>query len=219
MSAPQVLQGIAQVTAAFSEHGIAKNSKNESQGFKFRGIDDVLNRMSRHLVESNLIITPRVISREVNERTNSRGNAIFYVVLTVEYTIYSVIDGSSVTVVTVGEAMDSGDKATNKALSIAYKYMAFQTFSIPVSEDPDKETHEVKAKKLNSNDPPFDMSPPKLMGENEVEVISKLLIESDTDPEKMCSAYGVTAVADIPLSKFSEIQSRLQSKIKSKKES
>lgn len=218
MNSPQVLQGIAQVTAAFAEHGIAKNNKNESQGFKFRGIDDVLNRMSRHLVEANLVITPKVLSREVMERTNSRGNAIFYVVLTVEYTIHSIVDGTSVTVVTVGEAMDSGDKATNKALSIAYKYMAFQTFSIPIAEDPDKEVHEVRAKKLNPVDPPFDMDPPKLMGENEVEVISKLLVESGTDAEKMCTAYGVSAVADIPLSKFAEIQNRLQSKIKSKKE-
>ena len=45
----------------------------------------------------------------------------------------------------IGEAMDSGDKATNKAMSAAYKYAAFQTFAIPTegTPDADAETHEV----------------------------------------------------------------------------
>ncbi|MGL9724902.1 ERF family protein, partial [Sodalis sp. (in: enterobacteria)] len=46
------------------------------------------------------------------------------------------------------EAMDSGDKATNKAMSIAYKYAAFQAFCIPTEEtaiDADAEVHEVAA--------------------------------------------------------------------------
>jgi hypothetical protein len=56
-------------------------------------------------------------------------------------------DGSKHTVVTVGEAMDSGDKASNKAMSAAYKYAAFQTFCIPTEgdNDADSTTHEVAA--------------------------------------------------------------------------
>lgn len=56
-------------------------------------------------------------------------------------------DGSIHTVTTYGEAMDSGDKATNKAMSIAYKYAAFQAFCIPTEEtaiDADAETHQVQ---------------------------------------------------------------------------
>ena len=43
--------------------------------------------------------------------------------------------------------MDSGDKATNKAMSAAYKYAALQTFCIPTEGDNDADatTHEVKA--------------------------------------------------------------------------
>ena len=38
--------------------------------------------------------------------------------------------------------MDSGDKASNKAMSAAFKYACFQTFCIPTEEmqDPDAET-------------------------------------------------------------------------------
>ncbi len=142
-SSPQVLRGIQQVIAAFAENGIGKNRKNESQGFKFRGIDDVMNRMAQHLVEANLVIAPNIRSREVNERVNSRGNPLFYVTVQVDFTVYSSVDGSSIVCSVPGEAMDSGDKATNKALSIAYKYMAFQLFAIPVDEDPDAHTHVV----------------------------------------------------------------------------
>jgi hypothetical protein len=65
-----------------------------------------------------------------------------------EFDFVSASDGSKHTVSTFGEAMDSGDKATNKAMSAAYKYAAFQAFAIPTEgdNDPDNSTHEVKAK-------------------------------------------------------------------------
>lgn len=201
-----VYQGIHQVMAAFSEKGIAKDSKNESQGFKFRGIDAVLNRLSQHLVEANLVIIPQVLSRDVSERTNSRGNALFYVTLNVAYTIKSAIDGSEAVVVTVGEAMDSGDKATNKALSIAYKYMAFQLFAIPIDEDPDRQSHEVKGKGT------------PMMDADDEKIITKLLDEAGMSMEELLGIYKVITFSDIPKTQFATITGKLQSKIKSKGE-
>ena len=71
---------------------------------------------------------------------------MFYVVVKAEFDFVSTEDGSIHTVTTYGEAMDSGDKATNKAMSIAYKYAAFQAFCIPTEEtaiDADAEVHQV----------------------------------------------------------------------------
>lgn len=201
-----VYQGIHQVMAAFSEQGIGKNSKNESQGFKFRGIDDVLNRLSKHLVEANLVIIPQVLSRDVHERTNARGNALFYVTLNVAYTIKSAVDGSETTVVTVGEAMDSGDKATNKALSIAYKYMAFQLFAIPIDEDPDKHTHEVKGKSKEFFDTNY-------MTEDDVKIIKNLLDKTGMAEADLASIYKVESVEKIPLHNFAQIVDKLQKRI------
>lgn len=217
--APQVLKGVAQVIAAFADHGIGKNRKNDAQGFTFRGIDDVLNRMSRHLVDANLVIIPKVTSREVHERTNARGNALFYVVLTVDYTIMSALDGSSVTITTIGEAMDSGDKATNKALSIAYKYMAFQTFAIPISDDPDSETHSVKPRVEAPSFPPSDEpDTTKKMGPSEVKTIIALCDEAGVSPDVIAKSFGAKSIEDVGLPNFAAIVDRLQSKIKSKKE-
>jgi hypothetical protein len=71
---------------------------------------------------------------------------LFYVVCEVSFDLVSAVDGSRHTVHVIGEAMDSGDKATNKAMSAAYKYMAMQVFCIPTEGDNDADatTHTVK---------------------------------------------------------------------------
>lgn len=200
--APAVLLGIRQVIEAFSQNGIAKNHKNESQGFKFRGVDDVLNRMGQELVAAHLVIVPNISKREVYERTNSRGNPIFFVSIEVDYTIYSTLDGSSVTCRAPGEAMDSGDKATNKALSIAYKYMAFQLFAIPIAEDPDRESP-----RLGTSKP---------IAKDELALVKKLLAEAEFAEEKLLAIYEVEALEALPQMKLPEITAKLQQKIAGK---
>ena len=141
----KVYQAINRVQAALAREGISKSRKNEQQGYKFRGIDEVYNALSPLLAEHGLCILPRCTERLCVERTNAKGTALFYVTVRAEFDFVSSEDGSKHTVTTYGEAMDSGDKATNKAMSAAYKYAAFQTFAIPTegTPDADAETHEV----------------------------------------------------------------------------
>ena len=143
----KVYEKIAAVTAELSKIGISKDSKNQSQGYAFRGIDQVYGALSPLLSKHGLCILPRVTDRQVIERQNRQGTALFYVTLTVEFDFVAAEDGSKHTVITVGEAMDSGDKASNKAMSAAYKYAAFQAFCIPTEgdNDADSQTHEVAA--------------------------------------------------------------------------
>ena len=107
----------------------------------FRGIDDVYNVVSPLLAENGLCILPRVLSRQCEERQSKNGGALFYVTVEVEFDFVSSEDASKHTVKTFGEAMDSGDKATNKAMSAAYKYAAFQAFAIPTEGDNDADSH------------------------------------------------------------------------------
>jgi len=141
-----VYKAINAVQADLSKVGVGKDSKNEQQGYKFRGIDAVYNALSPLLSRHGLCILPRVVSREVIERTNHKGTALFYVTVGMEFDFVASEDGSHHTVTTYGEAMDSGDKATNKAMSAAYKYACMQAFSIPTEgdNDADAQTHEVK---------------------------------------------------------------------------
>lgn len=140
-----VYQAINEVAAELAQMGIAKNSKNQMQGFNFRGIDAVYNTLAPLLAKHKLCILPRCLERICVERINAKGTALFYVTVKSDFDFVG-IDGSKHTITTYGEAMDSGDKATNKAMSAAYKYAAFQAFCIPTEEtaiDADSETHEV----------------------------------------------------------------------------
>jgi hypothetical protein len=143
----KVYLAIATVAANLAKEGISKARTNQSQGYKFRGIDDVYNSLAPFLAEAKLCILPNVLSREVVERVNAKSTALFYVTVRVQFDFVSAEDGSKHSVVTYGEAMDSGDKATNKAMSAAYKYAAMQAFCIPTEGDNDADatTHEVKA--------------------------------------------------------------------------
>lgn len=141
----KVYQAISAVMAELSKEGITKNNKNQQQGYSFRGIDNVYNALAPILSKNGLVILPRVLSREVTERTTSNNKPLFYVVVQVEFDLVCAEDGSKHTIATIGEAMDSADKATNKAMSAAYKYACIQAFCIPTEGDNDADatTHEV----------------------------------------------------------------------------
>ena len=143
-----VYECIAAVSADMASAGISKDRKNAQQGYNFRGVDDMYNALAYPLSRRGLCILPRVLAREVVERTTAKGSALFYVTAEVEFDFVSAKDGSKHTVKTFGEAMDSADKATNKAMSAAYKYAVMQVFCIPTvgDNDADATTHDVAAR-------------------------------------------------------------------------
>lgn len=141
----EVYKSIAAITGKLAREGITKDRKNQQQGFQYRGIDDVYAALSPLLAEHNLCILPRIVSKESAERTSAKGGVLFYNLVTAEFDIVSAIDGSKHTVISYGEAFDSGDKSIGKAMSYAYKAMAFMTFAVPTEgdNDPDATTHEI----------------------------------------------------------------------------
>jgi hypothetical protein len=145
----KVYQAINKVQADLARVGISKARTNsQGAGYKFRGIDDVFNALSPLLATHGLCILPRMLTRACEERMSKSGGNLFYVTVEAEFDLVAAEDGSKHTIRTFGEAMDSGDKATNKAMSAAYKYAAMQAFSIPTEGDNDTEnyTHEVMPK-------------------------------------------------------------------------
>jgi hypothetical protein len=145
----KVYQAINEVQKELAASGISKDSENKFDNYKFRGIDAVYNHLSPLLAKHGLCILPRMVARTSEERQSQKGGALFYVTVEAEFDFVSAVDGTHHTVRTFGEAMDRGDKATNKAMSAAYKYAAFQAFCIPTEEtsaDADAETHEVAAR-------------------------------------------------------------------------
>ena len=141
--APAPAQSIyAAINGIMSEIGaIGKEQKNKEQGFLYRGIDVVMNVLQPLLIKHKVFVYPEVLEQLRNERVTNKGGTLLYSVLKIKYT-FCAMDGSSVTATVIGEGMDSGDKASNKAMSIAFKYACFQVFCIPTEEmkDPDGDT-------------------------------------------------------------------------------
>jgi ERF superfamily protein len=139
MSAPSVYAAINAIASELSEHGIAKDRVNEADDYKYRSIDDLLERLAPLLAKHRLCILPRVRKRTLVERNDEGQRSLFHVAVKVAFTLTSVEDGTSHVVEAFGEALDPSDKATAKAMTAAYKSAMVQTFCIPIAgtEDPD----------------------------------------------------------------------------------
>lgn len=142
----EIFKKIPEVMAEIG--AIGKTRNNPQQGYKFRGIDEVYNAVNAALSKHGIFCAPTVLSMSREERQTKTGGTLLYTILNIKYTFYAS-DGSFFDCVTVGEAMDSGDKSCNKAMSAAQKYAFFQVFSIPTEEhkDTELESHEIKGKK------------------------------------------------------------------------
>jgi hypothetical protein len=140
-----VYQAISNVTAELARSGIGKTKRNAAQGFSYRGVDDVMQALAAALPKCGLVMLPRVTNRTERAAPSKSGGTIYTVILDVEWDLVSTVDGTLHTIVVQGESMDSGDKATNKALSAAYKYAAVLAFSIPLEGIEDADAHSPEA--------------------------------------------------------------------------
>lgn len=164
---PDVYRAIAYVMKEIGKAGISKDRKNQQQGYSFRGIDEVMNALNPILSDAALVILPRMMSRTQEERTTAKGGLLFYVVVEAQFDFVSAKDGTKHTAVMYGEAMDSADKATNKAMSAALKYACLQVFCIPTEgmDDADAVTHTPEPKQQSAPQQAAPHSEPSYRGD------------------------------------------------------
>lgn len=138
----KIYQAIPAIMHDLSAIKKEKKAGDGKFGYMFRGIDDVMNALHPLLSAHGVFVTPEVLEQERTERVvegyNGQKKTTLWSVLKIRFTFHAD-DGSSVSCTTIGEGMDNGDKASNKAMSIAMKYAMFQVFCIPTEEmeDPD----------------------------------------------------------------------------------
>lgn len=127
---------------------VRKGDRNDSQSFNFRGIDAVVNAVSPALREHGVVVLPTV--RKVTASTVEVGRnrtRMGHVSVIVRYRFVGP-DGDHLDCTTVGEAMDAGDKATPKAMSVAFRTALLQALALPTDEpDPDSQSYERSAAK------------------------------------------------------------------------
>lgn len=116
--------------ADIGKTGIAKLSKNKDQGYNFRGVEAAMNEMAPILIRNGIIVSPSYSEYAVHERESKSGGKLRFVTLKGSFK-FEADDGSFVTGEAYGEGMDSSDKATSKAQSVAYRTALFQQFVVP----------------------------------------------------------------------------------------
>lgn len=199
---PKVYEAICAVMEEIGHSGISKGRKNQQQGYSFRGIDDVYNELNSLLSKHKVIMTPRILTREVAERQTQKGGVLFYVTVEAEFDFISAEDGSKHTVRTFGEAMDSADKATNKAMSAAYKYAAMMVFCIPTEGDNDADsmTHEIAPRRQVGINPKTGMATAhalkKNKGPDNWDAFQSELLECNSIAMLTKFALGWSAIAE-----------------------
>lgn len=121
---------------------VKKDSKNQAQRFNFRGIDAVMNAVGPALRKYGVVILPEDVEVHRSNGTTANGKPTAEVVLKVTYRVYGP-GGDSIHGRVAAEAMDFGDKAIAKAMSVAYRTFLLQALTIPTDEpDPDSESYE-----------------------------------------------------------------------------
>lgn len=137
----EIVKLLSQVMAEVG--AVRKGDRNSQQNFNFRGIDAVTNAVSPALRKAGVIVTPQVIDYQYGSVTvGSKGTVMGHVKVMVRY-VFHAPDGSSLETVVPAESFDSGDKATAKAMSVAFRTCLLQTLCLPTDEiDPDATSYE-----------------------------------------------------------------------------
>lgn len=117
---------------------VPKDRKNEGQGYKFRGIDEVYNLVHPIMAAHGVFMSATILTETTTERPSKNGGVLITRSMHVRYR-FTADDGSYIETDVIGEGMDSGDKAANKAMSVGQKYAILQTFLVPTDDPKDPE--------------------------------------------------------------------------------
>lgn len=121
---------------------VAKKERNLQQNFNFRGIDAVVNKVGPALRNAGGFIVPEVVSQVHSTGATKSGGTTNIVRLEVKFSIFGA-DGEPIVGTVAAESFDSGDKATAKAMSVAFRTFLLQVLALPTDEpDPDATSYE-----------------------------------------------------------------------------
>ncbi len=128
---PKIHEAMGQ---AMSQMSALPKTEEHAQGWRYRGIDSLMNMAHGVLESCRLIVRPEVVGepRFVDGPPTNSGKKQTHCIVLVKFGFVSTIDGSEFTVGPfVGEALSTSDKASNKAQTAAYKWAFFETFCMP----------------------------------------------------------------------------------------
>lgn len=177
---------------------ISKDKENKQQGFKYRSIEEIMNVLNPILSKNKVMLVPQLLETARTEKTTKNGSVMYFTTCKIKYIFYAE-DGSYVEAITEGEGMDSGDKSTSKAQTMALKTALSQVFCIPTEEDPDGSTPEETV---------IDTS--KLLDESEAKILNDIMEKKGIDVEaQLQHNYKVSSTKELTVAQKVAIMKKI----------
>lgn len=134
------------INAVMEEVGYVKKARTQGLNYSFAGEAALISALRPSMVENGIYVSvSRVIKIERENYTTAKGTAMVNTIIHAEVKFTHVKSDTFVTVESVGEGSDAGDKSANKAMTGLYKYALRQTFCIETGDDPDKHKSEERS--------------------------------------------------------------------------
>lgn len=123
---------------------VGKGDYNANGKYNFRGIDAIVNATAGPLLEAGVSIVPAEVKsiEQVDVKSGSKRTDMQASRIVIRFRVYGPA-GDWFDVEGAGEAYDSGDKATPKASTVAWRTVLLQLLHIPTDDpDPDSMTYD-----------------------------------------------------------------------------
>lgn len=159
---PEKVLTVTQALLAVMEEvrAVGKDGHNQQQNYPFRGIDGVVNAVGPALRKHGVLVVPELEAASYRDcLVGQKQTPQRECTVKVNYTFYGPA-GDHITASVPGEALDSGDKSTAKAMSVAYRICLLQALTIPTHEaDPDESSPERAAPSRTPSPKPQESAP------------------------------------------------------------
>lgn len=205
-------QRLAAATAEMET--VAKNltvQTGKNGSYKAAGERDILDAVKKVESKHGIYSFParrEIIDSEVLENETQYGKKTTFF-LRVE-TVYRFLNVDKpeefIEVTSYGDGMDSGDKATGKAMTYADKYALMKAYKISTGDDPDQQASEettytrkspVKEEKVVINTKPED-----LIDDIHAQTIGNVIAKKGLDPKTICNYYKVSELKDLTMAQW-----------------
>lgn len=139
VDADQVPVHIAWARVMADVQSITKADRRDDVGgrYNFRGVDRVVNAVGPALRRHGVLVLPtEIVSIDYREARTAKGNAMQDCTVRVRWTVVGPAGDALPPLESAGQATDTQDKATSKAISVAQRVLFLASLQIP-TQDPD----------------------------------------------------------------------------------
>src|SRR5690625_2271747 len=131
---------------------IEKKGFNKFNNYKYATESDVSEKVREVLSEQNVIMLPDVIEHSTREHKNRKGYTEYIATVKVKITFIDGDTDEKLSIHSIGEGQDAGDKAVYKAITGATKYALMKAFMIPTGDDPEADNGVDERNQINNQD-------------------------------------------------------------------